>query len=358
MLTFGFRPAIREGFGLYLFLILTMIVMTSVVALAATERSGLPVDMSPIADGYIQPGVRSEDLTLQRGEDHFSRGNYDRAITEYKRFLFFHPDDHRTAAAYLKIGLAFGRLSDWQQSIEALRTAIRQTEDPRQKAEIRLQLATILIASNQTEIALTNCAKILSQIGDVNPSPPPTQSGANTVENSRLSSMRYLRSRTTFLQGVAYTHQYRWKEAQEAFLTSSLVKSETIQLLKSLAEEDGKSVRIAKWISTFLPGSGQVYAGEWQDGLNALVLNGTIVSAVVLLFRSERRSEAGLLASTILWRYYNGNRRNATEAVLRYNQKKNNRQVNNVLDTLNREITDQPPIEVEGQLKLTDREVR
>ena len=111
-------------------------------------------------------------------------------------------------------------------------------------------------------------------------------------------------------------------------------------------------------MSTFLPGSGQAYAGEWKDGLNALVLNGTITSAVVLLFRSQRRGEAGLLASTIFWRYYNGNRQNATEAVLRYNRKENNRQVNNVLDTLNREITDQLPIGIEGQLKLTDREVR
>ena len=42
----------------------------------------------------------AEDLPLSLAEHLFAQSNYDAAITEYKRFLFFHPDDTRVGEVY------------------------------------------------------------------------------------------------------------------------------------------------------------------------------------------------------------------------------------------------------------------
>ena len=57
--------------------------------------------------------------------DHFAKiGNYEASITEYKRFLFFHPDSIQTATVYNKIGHAYREQGFWQEAILAMRNAV------------------------------------------------------------------------------------------------------------------------------------------------------------------------------------------------------------------------------------------
>jgi tetratricopeptide (TPR) repeat protein len=52
-------------------------------------------------------------------EQLMREGEYFRAITEYRRFLFYYPDDPRRAMAHFSIGLAFYRGESY---VEALQT--------------------------------------------------------------------------------------------------------------------------------------------------------------------------------------------------------------------------------------------
>src|SRR5215475_5811978 len=61
----------------------------------------------------------SADQLLIFAEQLMREGEYFRAITEYRRFLFYYPDDPRRAMAHFSIGLAFYRGESY---VEALQT--------------------------------------------------------------------------------------------------------------------------------------------------------------------------------------------------------------------------------------------
>ena len=61
----------------------------------------------------------SADQLLIFAEQLMREGEYFRAITEYRRFLFYYPDDPRRAMVHFSIGLAFYRGESY---VEALQT--------------------------------------------------------------------------------------------------------------------------------------------------------------------------------------------------------------------------------------------
>ncbi len=72
-----------------------------------------------------------------------------------------------------------------------------------------------------------------------------------------------------------------------------------------------KSVKVATVLSTILPGAGQVYAGNWKSGLNALVLNGWLGFVTV---------DAASWTTCTFLRYYWGNYYRAGRAVEQHNE--------------------------------------
>jgi TolA-binding protein len=72
---------------------------------------------SPIAP--TEPIGLSADQLLIFAEQLMREGEYFRAITEYRRFLFYYPDDPRRVMVHFSIGLAFYRGESY---VEALQT--------------------------------------------------------------------------------------------------------------------------------------------------------------------------------------------------------------------------------------------
>jgi hypothetical protein len=72
-----------------------------------------------------------------------------------------------------------------------------------------------------------------------------------------------------------------------------------------------------------LPGLGQIYAGNYSDGLNAFTLNmGTGYLVINSLFE-ERYLDVLIVYLPLFYRYYDGNRYNAEKEVLDYNTEQN-----------------------------------
>lgn len=78
-----------------------------------------------------QPPLSSDPLTdadqiLSFAEALFEGGDYFRAITEYKRFLFLYPTDPRTGRAHLHIGLSYLRGQQWEDARRTFQTIAQQ----------------------------------------------------------------------------------------------------------------------------------------------------------------------------------------------------------------------------------------
>ena len=242
---------------------------------------------------------------------HFSKlGNYDAAITEYKRFLFFHQNDTRTAEVYQKIGLAYRAQGLWQEAISTMRNAVLHALNQEEKSEYQLELAVTLIASQNYDLARFELIKVTMR----------TTSGP-------------LYQRALFLQAVVYVYQFRWEEAREVlrhYTTDEMLD----KLLDKAVNLPQKSAKIAKVLSAILPGSGQVYAGNWRDGINALALNGAFGFVAVNSLLDRHYVDAVSWTYFIFQRYYLGNLYQAGKAVDDFNDDKSRRAADNILKRL------------------------
>lgn len=271
----------------------------------------------------------ADETPLSLGNHLLALGNDDAAITEYKRFLFFHPDDARAGEAYHNIGLAYRKQAMWTAAVTAMRTAIQTTTDKETKTERQLALAVTLIANKNYDMGLLELLKVTMR----NPSKPQYR-------------------RAMFLQGVAYLYQFRWEEARTALKTArndAEGQPQTLRESGRLSEEldaridaainaPRKSAKLAKILSIILPGAGQFYTGNWQDGLNAFVLNGALGFATVDAALDGHYMDATLWATALFLRYYQGNYYRAEKAAEAFNARQSRRAAADILSYLHQAV--------------------
>ena len=262
--------------------------------------------------------VSASDPALDLGDHLFALGDYDAAIMEYKRFLFFNVDDPRVDDVQFKIGLAYRAQKWWMEAAEAMIAAIQRTTETELQAERRVELAVTLIASGAYDLALVELIKV----------------------DMQSQSVR-LRQRARFLRGVAYLYQFKWEQARSVFQayfdenpSAAGAAAEIDVLFLDALNRSQKSEKAARMLSTFLPGLGQTYAGDWKNGLNALLLNG-VLGYITLDAAIERDYDDALLSFFFLfYRYYSGNRYRAVEAAQTFNDRENRRHVEKILQAL------------------------
>ncbi|MCE2413318.1 tetratricopeptide repeat protein [Candidatus Poribacteria bacterium] len=252
----------------------------------------------------------AEELPLSLGEHLAAQGNYDAAITEYKRFLFFHPDDARVGKVYYNIGLAYRAQGVWAEAVTSLRAATHLTIDAETKSAYQLELAVTLIAAQDYDLARLELIKVTMR-----------------------TPSAHLYRRALFLQAVAYIYQFRWEDARES-LRNYTTDERLEVLLDAAADMPLKSVKFAEVLSTIFPGAGQVYVGDWTDGLNALLLNGALGFVAVDAVLDGHYVDAALFGVFIFWRYYRGNTFRAGQAVERFNQQESRRAADAILQRL------------------------
>ena len=252
----------------------------------------------------------AEESPLSLGRHLAAHGNYDAAITEYKRFLFFHPDDARVGEVYYNIGLAYRAQELWSEAITGLQTAIHLAANSEAKSEYQLELAVTLIAAQDYDLARLESIKVMMRSPSIG-----------------------LYRRALFLQGVACIYQFKWEEAREALQTYTT--DEGLQaLFDDALNMPRKSVRVAKVLSQILPGLGQIYVGNWRDGLNALVLNGALGFLTVDAVLDGHYVDAALWGTFIFWRYYQGNTFRAEQVVEQFNLRASRRMADSLLQRL------------------------
>ena len=262
--------------------------------------------------------VSASDPALELGDHLFALGDYDAAITEYKRFLFFDAAHPQAGEIQFKIGLAYRAQEWWTEAVEAMIVAVQRTTETELQADRRVELAVTLIASGAYDLAVVELIKVDMQ-----------------------SRSARLRQRARFLRGIAYLYQFKWEQARSVFQvyfdgipSAAGAAADIDALFLDALDWSQKSEKAARLLSTFLPGLGQTYAGDWKNGLNALLLNG-VLGYVTLDAAIERDYDDAFLSFFFLfYRYYSGNRYRAAEAAQTFNDRENRRQVEKILQVL------------------------
>ena len=251
------------------------------------------------------------DEALKLADYLYDQEAYPAAITEYQRFIFFNPKGENISYAYCQVGNANKHLRQWPEAIDAFKSAIASTANDSIRDERKIDLAVTMIASENYSAAEVELLRL-----------------------AYFSKNEYLKSKASFFLCVNAIYIHRWNDARVA-LRNYEGSSSTIDTMFADAEHTPlKSPRLAKTLSTFVPGLGQIYAGNWFNGLNAAALDISLGYLVADALVEENYAGAMLDYFMLFFRYYQGNRENASTLAEKHNERLNQDFKVKILDQL------------------------
>ncbi len=283
--------------------------MFVVLFILVTEISGVcqssgplwqPLSASTIAP--TEPVGLSADQLLIFAEQLMREGEYFRAITEYRRFLFYYPDDPRRAMVHFSIGLAFYRGESYVEALQTFQEVTQHYPNTAYGKQAWLWQGESLIRQGQYTMAEQLYTEITKRF-------PHDKIGQQA---------RYQRAWT-----LLYRRQ--WRDAvtqfQQVAPDSDLYQSAQLLAQEALVGErlPTKSPVLAGIFSGLLPGSGQLYTGRLGDALLAFFLNSLFIVGAVEAVHSDAPAVAGIL-SFFEAGWYAGNVYGAVNSANKYNR--------------------------------------
>jgi tetratricopeptide (TPR) repeat protein len=241
-------------------------------------------------------------------------GAFGEAITEYERYLFF-TRDSPAVPVYLAIAGLYKKQERFSDAQKALRSALAGAATDSMRYEIRIQYAVLEIARGRYASAEMELIRIAS---------------FSAAERQRL--------RARFFLFMAHVLTGEWNEASDVIADPSFSADERLlrclRILKTGDIRRRKSPNAARWMSTFVPGLGQMYAHDLSGGINALAVSFLTVFLTANSVIEGYYQEAVLTDAMLFWRYYSGNRWNAADAAEKYNARTDGMIRNRLLEVL------------------------
>jgi tetratricopeptide (TPR) repeat protein len=249
-----------------------------------------------------EPRDFSADQLLIFAEQLMREGEYFRAITEYRRFLFYYLDDPRRAMAHFSIGLAFYRGGSYVEALQTFQEVTQQYPNTAYGKQAWLWQGESLTKQGQ----YTSAEQIYKAITEYFP-------------YDRIGQQaRYQRAWTLL-------YQRQWRNAaaqfQQVAPDSDLYRSAQLLAQEALVGErlPTKSPVLAGIFSALLPGSGQLYNGRLGDALLAFFLNSLFIVGAIEAIHNDAPAIAGML-SFFEAGWYAGNVYGAINGAHKYNR--------------------------------------
>jgi len=249
--------------------------------------------------------------SLDVAENLFQKGQYDEAITEYKRHLFHFPEDPQRGVVLYKTGISFLNNAQWDHARAHLSAAEKQAgPDERLRYQSQLRIGQSFLSQNRPEQAKEVLRDLL-------------RDPIVAREKDRVAEVQYWLGTCALKSGdwVEALGTFHWLERE---VSEGAFASQGQQL--SRAAQEGyqlshRSPTLAAVFSTVIPGSGQIYCGHLWDGLFSLALNASVGYLTVDAFGDGRRLDGVLLASLLWSRFYFGGQKNAARYAREYNRR-------------------------------------
>ena len=252
----------------------------------------------------VQP--QSDMRQFLYAEHLFDQGAYRSAILEYKRLLFYHPDIPKADLARYRIGLSYYHQGNRELARQKFEEVTQKFPNSPLNLQAQLMLGRTHFDAKNYSTARSTFFSIVSADSD----------------GETAAQARYLR-------GWCYIHEQAWFKAIAEFRTIQRLQPNTplSQVSTRLADITYantplpfKSPQLAQWMSTFLPGTGQIYAGKRESGLISGAVNAAVCYLLVDSILDERYVDAVgicLVGSRFYWR----NRFNAREWTIEHNRR-------------------------------------
>lgn len=246
--------------------------------------------------------VYSQELKkqLEYADRLYELEQYYDAITEYKRVQFFDDSSNFNYITNLKIALAYKNGAKLDDAEKFLVQAIKYADNKDKIFESMITLARINILQRKNQRA----AEIINRFLE------------NPEYDDKTDELYYWK-------GWNYMFADDWEKAAYEF--SKLPDAQDLKYICIKTENEKISVTFAKVISYILPGSGQIYAGEYLSGLMSLAWNIVGGYFTIKAVLDDRVFDALVIANLGWLRFYRGNIENAENFAVQKNIKTTNK---------------------------------
>lgn len=240
-------------------------------------------------------------------EHLFSKGDTERAVTEYERFLFLFPGDGRGDEARYRIGMAQADAGKERQAIEAFSGIIDRhggrpvSETDAFTVRAYFRISEAYVRMGETGQALNN----LNNLAAVTDSPG-------------------IQGEVRYRMGWILLEEGHWENAARLFHQIPPDQSgpyrlpELFSAMEGYGEIPRKSPAAAGALAV-IPGMGYLYCGRLQDALVSFLLNGGMILAAYQAFENDNPVLGGLL-TLVETGFYSGNIYGSISSAHKYNR--------------------------------------
>jgi hypothetical protein len=227
----------------------------------------------PFFSSSEETGVLENKSSLSFAHSLEEEGDLYRAITEYKRIVFWSKDQNIVRNAHLGMVRCYYLGRKWQALEHASQKALKISSwSFREKIEISIARAIALWNLNRARQA----AELLESL----------------PEKNLLEKEKRIKAWILLSAG-------RQVEAERLFSETGHV--EVLEKLRGPGPRR-KSPVSAAWMSTFLPGAGQLYCDRPKAALGAFVINGLLLAGTLEAFHEDQDAlgyALGMLTLTV-----------------------------------------------------------
>ena len=242
------------------------------------------------------------DQQFQFAESSFKNSDYSQAIDEFKRFVYFFPQDRRVKEAEYTIALSWFFDKRMDKAMPAFEKIMDQGAFD--EFTVKSYIHKSMIHERLREYG--NAAVTLSNLAAIAESPEVRDEAHYRMGWVWLESMELEKSKKSFAK-IARTHRKKYR---------------IDSLSQSLEAGPGKKKSpLAAGLLSIIPGMGQLYCERYHDALVSFLLNAALGWSAWELFENDHNA-LGSLAAFLGIGFYSGNISSAATGAHKYNQRR------------------------------------
>jgi len=252
------------------------------------------------------------DKQFQFAETYFNRSEYTQAIDEYRRFLYFFPDEHRIDTARFRIGQAYMRSNDFERAIKAFKALLDGSPSQDLLVKSYWLISDSHVALRQYDEAVSNIEHLIALKNE----DPDIKDEANYRIGWIYIETGAFDKATTYFDRISPANKTKFA------IDNVFAELEKEPLIER------KSPFLAGSLS-LVPGLGYLYCERPRDALVAFLVNGAMIFATYAAIKNDNPALGGILAFVELG-FYSANIYGATGSAHKFNRRKKQ----NFIDTL------------------------
>ncbi len=288
---------IRNTYSVYLFFVrfsIFFIFITPSVSFAGSSSQS-------VSKPFV---ILSPDKQFNYAQVLFSTKDYLTAVSEYKRFIHFFPEDERVELAMFRIGMSYYLGKHFNEAVSAFKKLTVQYFETEYSIKSYFKISEAYINLRSFDLAIINLNNLVTITHDED-----------------------IRDEAFYRMGWIYIETADWDQAKRSFSKISAKNRHKYKLERLAAELDKeasipqKNPNLAGFLS-ILPGAGYFYCERYQDALIAFLLNGGLIYAAYESF-DEGHNALGGVITFVGFGFYTGNIYGAITSAHKFNRKKN-----------------------------------